>query len=72
VPLGEQVERYHLTILDGSIVKRSVEVTAPTYLYTTATMLADFGAMPASFSVRLAQVSALVGDGISLERIIHV
>jgi hypothetical protein len=72
VPVGEATEHYRLTILDGVAVKRNLDTTTDTYLYSTADMLADFGALPNSFTARVAQVSAVFGEGTPLERTIHV
>lgn len=64
--------RRNPTVLDGTTVKRSVEVSAPTYLYTGTDMFADFGTLPSAFTVRVAQVSAVYAEGTPLERIINV
>ncbi len=72
IPLGEDSEIYQLSILDGAVLKRSVTTTAPNYLYTTASIIADFGVMPASLTLRVAQASAAYGAGTILERIINV
>jgi len=72
VPLGEANEFYRVTILDGGTQKRSADVPAPYYLYGTSEMAADFGAVPASFTARVQQVSTTFGPGIAIERIIHV
>jgi hypothetical protein len=63
VPLGEDGETYRLEILDGAEVVRAIETAAPEALYASADELADFGAPQSSLSVRVAQVSALVGPG---------
>jgi len=63
VPLSEQEERYVLELLDGEDILRSIEVTQPEYLYTSAQQLADFGVVPAPLSVRVMQLSARVGRG---------
>jgi hypothetical protein len=72
VPLNEASESYRLKILDGVVVKRSVDLTVPSYLYTSSQQSADFGAPPASFNVELAQLSAVVGSGLILKDTIHV
>jgi GTA TIM-barrel-like domain/Putative phage tail protein len=72
VPLGETAESYKLDILNGASVVRSVTSTAPNFLYTTANIQADFGTMPASFTLRVAQISAVVGAGTILERTLYV
>ncbi|MDE2383079.1 MAG: glycoside hydrolase/phage tail family protein [Alphaproteobacteria bacterium] len=72
VPLGEDVESYQLTILAGGVVKRSLATSQPVYLYASADIAADFGAMPASLTLRVAQVSAAYGAGAILERTVNV
>lgn len=71
VPLGEEAERYRLTIWDGSTLKRTVETSAPQFLYAAADLTADFGSLPATITLRIAQLSATLGAGTTLERTIH-
>jgi hypothetical protein len=68
VPLGEQELRFRLEILSGATVKRSVEVASEGWLYASADEIADFGSPQASHTIRLAQLSALVGAGAALTR----
>jgi hypothetical protein len=63
VPLGEEYEAYALDILDGAAVKRSVTSPAPNYRYTAAQLAADFGAIPSSLAIRVAQISTVFGPG---------
>lgn len=63
VPLGEGGEVYRLEILNGGEAVRTVEVTAPGYLYPTRDELADFGGTQTRLSVRVRQLSATVGPG---------
>ncbi len=72
IPLGEAQERYRVSVLDGAALLRSSDVTTPAAFYSNAEMLADFGALPASFTFRVAQLSDSYGPGTPLERIIHV
>jgi hypothetical protein len=71
VPLGEDGERYQLEILAslGGAVKRSVETTSPSYLYTAAMQTADFGAMQWNVSIRVAQISPSYGPGVASEQL---
>jgi len=71
VPLGEEQELYQLEILDapGGDVLRSIEVTAPSYLYTAAMQTADFGATQWNMSIRVAQVSPSYGPGVASEQL---
>jgi hypothetical protein len=72
IPLGEDSESYRLEIFDGATLKRSETITAPNYLYSTTNITADFGMMPTSFTIRVAQLSTALGAGVTLERIINV
>jgi hypothetical protein len=63
VPLGEDAERYRLTLLDGTTVVREVEVTSPGWTYPAASELADFGAARADFDLVIAQISIVAGPG---------
>lgn len=63
MPLGEAEERYEIDFLDGLSVKRTLAVTSPAAIYTAAQQIADFGASQAAVSVRVHQMSAVVGRG---------
>jgi hypothetical protein len=63
VPLNEATEAYRVEILDGGDVVRTIESAAAEALYANADELADFGAPQSSLTVRVAQLSALVGAG---------
>ena len=64
VPLGEASEGYEIDIFDGTGLRRRLTATEPTVLYPAADELADFGAPQATLSVGIAQMSAVVGQGI--------
>ena len=68
VPLGEMDERYEIEVLDadGDVV-RTAAVAAPAWTYPAADQIADFGLTPATITVRVFQVSAVVGRGTPLE-----
>ena len=66
VPLSEDSERYEIDVLAGSTVKRTIAVTSPALTYASADQLTDFGALPASVTLKLAQVSATYGRGAAL------
>jgi len=65
VPLGEEVERYRVTLRAGGDVVRIVEVGTPALLYETAQELADFGGSQAALDIELAQLSVVAGLGAS-------
>jgi hypothetical protein len=63
VPLSEESERYEIDVLSGATVLRTLSVATPTATYAAADQLADFGLLPASITLRLAQVSSTYGRG---------
>ncbi|NWG26792.1 MAG: hypothetical protein HXY30_20630, partial [Pseudorhodoplanes sp.] len=67
VPLGEAFEAYEIDILAGSDVIRTLTANAPQVLYAAADEIADFGSPQATLSVRVVQMSATVGRGLSAE-----
>lgn len=70
VPLSETSERYEVDILDGAIVRRTLPVTSPLAIYTSAHQIADFGSSPATVSVRVVQVSDVYGRGIGKSAVV--
>ena len=65
VPLGETAEAYLVEILDGTTVRRTIAVATPEAIYPAAAQIADFGGLPASLALRVAQVSPTEGPGLS-------
>jgi len=66
VPLDESAEQYkiEITTAGGTVVRTVTSVTAATYIYTSAMMIADFGAPTYSFGVNVGQYSDDIGVGI--------
>ncbi|KAA0698112.1 hypothetical protein DTW90_14550 [Neorhizobium sp. P12A] len=64
IPLDEPTERYQLQIIRNGAVIRQVEVTQPTWLYSAADELADFGAKQSRLQVIVAQMGQRVPLGI--------
>jgi len=71
-PLGESSESYRVTVYGSSFteaqIKRSVVVSSPSWTYTAAMQVADFGSVQSAVRVRVAQISSAVGDGRPLDR----
>jgi hypothetical protein len=65
VPLGEDAERYRIDILQGGVLRRSLESPQPTVLYAAADEIADFGAPQTSLDLAVSQWSASVGPGVA-------
>lgn len=63
-PLGEAYEKYDVEIMNGSTVVRTFAgLTSPTTPYTSAQQVADFGTNQTTVTVRIYQISDLVGRG---------
>jgi hypothetical protein len=73
VPLAEERELYRLEILDapGGDVLRSLERDTPSFLYTAAMQIADFGATQWNVAIRVAQVSPVYGPGVATEHLTY-
>ena len=68
VPYAEAIERYDIEVIDGNgAVVRTATTSAPTWTYSAADQIADFGSLPAIVTERVFQVSAVVGRGTPLE-----
>jgi len=66
--LGEATELYTVRILDAlGAVKREATSTVESFIYTAAMQAADFGGTVAHLRWRVAQVSAVYGNGIFAE-----
>ncbi|MDO9525576.1 MAG: host specificity protein, partial [Gemmobacter sp.] len=61
VPLGEASERYRVRVMQGSVVKREVDVTVPEWVYPTAQRAAD--GVSGALRLEVAQVSDRYGPG---------
>ncbi len=72
VPLEEPEERYRVAILDDGTVRRVFDTNEPEALYQSADEIVDFGAPQTSLSVRVAQVSAVVGAGVARTAILQL
>ena len=72
VPLGEDAEIYDLDVMDGDDVRRTATVSVPVYRYLAADIATDFGSLPETLTVRIAQISAIYGRGANLTRTLHV
>lgn len=67
IPQSEASEQYEIDFMSGAVVKRTVLVTTPTTTYTAAMQSADLGAVSSAITVRIYQLSELVGRGYPLE-----
>lgn len=63
VPLNEDMEGYQVEIMDGTDVVRVISADSPAVTYAAADQSADFGSLPASIVVRVAQLSSTYGAG---------
>jgi hypothetical protein len=71
VPLSEAVEAWRLRVLNGAIVVREVELTAPAFIHTAAMRGADLAAGSAGeLTVEVVQGSASLGWGAPTTRLL--
>lgn len=63
IPLGEETERYEISVLGEAGVIRAAAPDTSSWLYATALEQADFGRSQAEFEVVIAQISAIKGRG---------
>jgi hypothetical protein len=61
VPLGEEVERYLVRVIEGGQIRREVTVASPVWTYAPDAQAADGVAGP--FAVEVAQISGQWGPG---------
>jgi len=66
-PLGALAESYRLELLDGGDVVRSETTSLPTFIYTAAAQTADFGSLPGSLHIRVAQLGESGATGLKTE-----
>jgi hypothetical protein len=62
-PLGEASESYSVDIMNGSAVVRTVATSTPAITYTAAQQVTDFGGLQSSVTIKVYQLSAVVGRG---------
>lgn len=65
--LGETSEAYEVDIMSGSTVKRTLTASTPSVLYTSAMQITDFGSNQPAVTVKIYQLSSVVGRGYPLE-----
>ncbi|MCL4743831.1 MAG: glycoside hydrolase TIM-barrel-like domain-containing protein [Burkholderiaceae bacterium] len=64
VPLNEDDERYELDVMDGSTVKRTIDTTTQSAVYTTAMQTDDWGGpVSGPLTVKVYQMSTVFGRG---------
>lgn len=68
--VAEMTESYEIDILNGSNVVRTISVSTSTAVYSATEQTADFGSPQSSLSVRIYQLSELVGRGIAAEAVV--
>ena len=66
-PLGAASEAYRLEILDGEEVVRALTLSTPEFTYGSAEQTADFGSLPGSLRLRVAQLDDTGASGLNTE-----
>lgn len=66
VPLGEENERYEVEILNaGNVVRTITGITSPSATYSAANQTTDFGSPQSAITVKVYQLSTVVGRGVA-------
>lgn len=66
VPLGEAFEKYEVEIMEGDNVLRTINrLTLPSVIYSAIAQVEDFGEVQGSVSLRIYQLSEVVGRGVA-------
>lgn len=63
VPLGEETEKYQIEIIADDAVVRILETSTPTIIYTAQQQIADFKQLQTQVTIKIYQLSSLVGRG---------
>jgi len=64
LPLVEKTEKYEIDIMNGENIVRTVEIfEASEYEYTASLQVSDFGSTQSSLTIKLFQISEVVGRG---------
>ncbi len=64
VPYAEATEAYTIDVIYNNEIKRTVETSLPTYIYTAAQQMTDFGILaPVATEIIIYQRSAIIGRG---------
>jgi hypothetical protein len=72
IALDEAEERYRVDILDGGVVKRSVDVLGPVFDYAASLEIEDFGMPQAAVSVRVRQRGRKVAFGVAKQALLDL
>lgn len=70
VPINEQQEEYEVEILDATattILRTVTVVGSPSYTYSNADIITDFGSVPSTLDFNVYQISDVFGRGLALE-----
>jgi hypothetical protein len=65
--IGETLESYEVDVMNGSTIVRTLTSSTQSVIYSAANQTTDFGSPQASVTVRIYQLSSVVGRGQPLE-----
>ncbi len=63
VPLDEREEKYLIEVLDGEKIIRILESSSTSVIYSADQQIADFKEVKANITVKIYQLSSIVGRG---------
>lgn len=68
VPLNEEVESYEIDVMDGSSVVNTYTSSVPSFTYTSAQQIDDWGSNQSTIELNIYQISAVIGRGKSANK----
>jgi len=67
-PIGEVVLLFEFDIYDGSVFKKTYQSNTEIFVYSPVNQFADFGYLPTTLTVKIYQISAVIGRGFGVEK----
>lgn len=67
-PIGEVALLFEFEIYDGSVFKKMYQSVTETFVYSAVNQMADFGYLPTTLTVKIYQISAVIGRGFGVEK----
>jgi len=67
-PIGETALLFEFEFYEGSVFKKMYQSVTETFVYSAVNQMADFGYLPTTLTVKIYQISAVIGRGFGVEK----
>lgn len=67
-PIGETALLFEFEFYEGAVFKKMYQSATETFVYSPANQLADFGYLPTTLTVKIYQISSVVGRGFGVQK----